>query len=220
MIHLYGVVSELDELPCVPGLDGAPLERRRIEGLELIVSRTAREHPYVSEKAVLRHANVVEELMARSRAILPAQFGHAFANEDELLDAVRTKAPELKGGLSRVKGCLEFGLRVLGGEPANKGASLGFSGSDYMRARLDEARERDRVSQDFHEPLAQVSRASARFGGASRDLLRAAYLVANERADAFHDQVRRLETTHPELTVICTGPWPPYSFAAEREGDA
>jgi hypothetical protein len=32
--------------------------------------------------------------------------------------------------------------------------------------------------------------------------------------------VRRLEAAHSEVTVVCTGPWPPYSFAGEREDDA
>jgi Gas vesicle synthesis protein GvpL/GvpF len=220
VIHLYGVVSELDELPSVPGLDGAPLERRRIEGLELVVSRTERELPDVSEEAVLRHATVVEELMARSNAVLPAQFGRAFASEDELSGAVRTKAPELKGGLSRVRGCVEFGLRVLGGERTSKSAPPGSSGSDYMRTRLAETTARNRLAQLFHEPLTRLSRASARFGGAAEDLLQAAYLVPQENADTFLGHVRRLEASHPEVTAVCTGPWPPYSFAADREDDA
>jgi hypothetical protein len=218
MIHLYCVVLELEELPRVPGLDGAPLEHRRIDGFELVVSKTARELPEVSEEAVLRHASIVEELMARSRAVLPAQFGRAFADEDELSDAVREKAPELERSLSRVQGCLEFGLRVLGDRPADEHGSTGFSGSDYMHTRLAETRERNRLLQELHEPFTRLSRASARFGGASGELFQGAYLVPEENADAFRENVRRLETDNPELTVVCTGPWPPYTFAVEREG--
>jgi gas vesicle protein GvpL/GvpF len=218
MIHLYGVVSELEELPRIPGLDGAPLEHRCIDGFELVVSKAAREFPDVSEEAVLTHANVVDELMARSRAVLPAQLGRAFADEDELSAAVRENAPELERGLSRVQGCLEFGLRVLGGEPADKDGSTRFSGSEYMHTRLAETKKRSRVLQELHEPFTRLSRASARFGGASGDLLQGAYLVPEENANAFRENVRRLETANPELTVICTGPWPPYTFAGDREG--
>jgi hypothetical protein len=213
VIHLYGVVQELEDLPDVAGLGDAPLERRRINGLELVVSRVAGELPAVSEEAVLRHADVVEELMARSSAVLPAQFARAFEDEEELSVAVNTRAPELERALSRVRGCVEFGLRVLGetsgrSEPAE-------SGREYMRLRLAEAAQRDRIANEFHDPLATVSRASARFGGAGPDLFAASYLVPEENVALFHGHLRRLEAEHPTLGVVCTGPWPPYTFAAE-----
>jgi Gas vesicle synthesis protein GvpL/GvpF len=33
--------------------------------------------------------------------------------------------------------------------------------------------------------------------------------------ESFVELVRRLQDTHSELDVLCTGPWPPYSFAGE-----
>lgn len=154
--------------------------------------------------------------MARSRAILPARFGRAFASEEDLAAAVQTKAPALEQGLTHVRGCVEFGLRVLGGEsPRQESTSL--SGAEYMRGRLAQEAERDRVSEELHRPLALLSRADARFGGASGDLLHAAYLVPEERTVAFRDRIAGLERLHPELTMVCTGPWPPYSFAESRE---
>ena len=216
MIHLYGLVQGLDELPATRGIDGAALERRRIAGLDLVVSRSDRESHEVPEEAVLTHATVVEELLARSRSVLPARFGRAFASDDELSNAVRAKAPALEHGLTRVRGCVELGLRVLGHEGRND-TSTDLSGGEYMRARLAEATERDRLAAELHRPLAQLARASARFGGASGDLLHAAYLVPEEKIAAFREQVGRIETAHPELTMVCTGPWPPYTFAADPE---
>ena len=216
MIHLYALVRGLEELPSLTGVDDAPLERREIAGLDLVVSRTGQELPQVTEEAVLAHGSVVEELMARSRAILPARFGRAFASEEELTAAVRTKVPALEDGLSRVRGCVEFGLRVLGRDSPRQG-STALSGVEYMRARLDEETERDRLSEELHRPLALLARADARFGGASGDLLHAAYLVPNEQTAAFRDRIAGLERLHPELTMVCTGPWPPYSFADARE---
>jgi hypothetical protein len=218
VIHLYGVVEELEALPAVAGVDARPLERRRIDRLEVIVSRTG-EGSDVTEEAVLSHANVVEELMARSGAVLPARFGSAFADEQELDDAVRTKAPELARGLKLVRGCVEFGLRVLGGDAAAENASGGLSGRDYMHTRLAEEKVSRQLTKALHEPLARLSRASARFGGASSDLLQAAYLVPRQDIAAFGEHVRRLEAIHNDLTIICTGPWPPYTFAANGEED-
>jgi hypothetical protein len=216
VIHLYGVVEELEGLPPVAGVDAGRLERRRIEGLELIVSRTV-ERRDVTQEAILSHAEVVEELMARSGAVLPARFGSAFSDEQELADAVRTKASALARGLSLVRGCFEFGLRVLGGDGVAQNASDGLSGRDYMRTRLAEEKSRRRLAEELHEPLARLSRASARFGGASSDLLQSAYLVPRHDVAVFGEHVRGLEATHSDLTIICTGPWPPYTFAANGE---
>jgi len=159
---------------------------------------------------VLRHARVVEELSARSAAILPAQLGRAFRDDDELAAAVREQAPQLASGLERVRGCVEFGLRAI---PAERTEQVeAGSGADYMRARLDEVRRRERLVERLHEPLARLARATAlRPQG---DELNAAYLVARDDVAEFREAVARLERT-PELTVVCTGPWPPYSFATE-----
>ena len=124
-------------------LDDAPLERQCVGDVELVISRSetppARE---VSREAVLRHAEVVEELMHRSEALLPAQLGRTFASEDELAAAVLTRAKDLARGLERVRGCVEFGLRVIepkdGGEERERPASA--SGAEYMRARLAEVK--------------------------------------------------------------------------------
>ena len=44
-------------------------------------------------------------------------------------------------------------------------------------------------------------------------LLSAAYLIPRTNLDAFRARVQRLDDQHPALTFVCTGPWPPYSFA-------
>jgi hypothetical protein len=221
MIHLYGVVEDLEELPAVAGVDEGSLERHLVEGIELVVSRTPLKQNGVTQAAVMSHANVVEELMARSGAVLPAQFGSAFVDERELADAVRAKASELTRGLNLVRGCVEFGLRVLGGDGADESASREPSGRDYMRTRLAEDKARRRLAEDVHEPLVRLSRASSRFAGVSSHLLQAAYLVPREEVAVFGEEVHRLEAAHPDLTIVCTGPWPPYSFANNaKESDA
>jgi hypothetical protein len=215
LIHVYGLVQGLAELPPLSGVCGAALELRRIAGLELVVSRSAPERSEVTEQELLAHASVVEELTARSRAILPARFGPAFASERELEAAVRTKAPALEHGLTRVRGCVEFGLRVLDAE-SRREAPAALSGGEYMRARLAAATGRDRLSEELHRPLARLSRATVRVAN-SRDLLHAAYLVPRENVRAFGEHVSNLEVAHSKLTMICTGPWPPYTFADEHE---
>lgn len=195
MIHVYGIVDELRELPELAGVDGAPLERRCLGGLELVTSDRAETE--ITQEAVLDHAAVVEELMCRSAAVLPAQFGRPFGDERELAATILAKAEALARGLDRVRGCVEFGLRVAG--PAN--APAAGTGVAYMRELLAQ----ERAVTKIREPLAELSRSSTP----------GAYLVQRENVSAFRDAVARLAADHPDLTLVCSGPWPPYSFGAE-----
>jgi hypothetical protein len=208
VIHVYGVVDGLDALPSLAGLGDAPLERRRVGELELVLSRPAPAE--VSRADVLRHAEVVEELMRHSAAVLPAQLGRAFRDEDELSAAVGEQAPGLARRLELVRGCVEFGLRVVPNEPDAPIETE--SGAGYLQARLEQARGRERLVESLHEPLARLARATALHRGGG---LNAAYLVARGDVDAFRAAAARLAGT-PGATVVCTGPWPPYSFAAEE----
>jgi hypothetical protein len=208
VIHVYGVVDGLDELPALAGVDEAPLERRRVAGLELVLS--SGELPpsgELSRETVLRHAQVVEALMGRSAAILPAQLGRAFRDEDQLAAAIEEQAAQLERGLECVRGCVEFGLRATGEATDVAEAD---TGAGYMHARLEQTRLEDDLVDRLHEPLARLARATTlqrRAGGVT-----AAYLVSRDDAAAFEAAAARLERT-PGVTVVCTGPWPPYSFA-------
>ena len=210
MIHVYGIVDELDSLPPVEGVDGAALERRRVDALELVVSEVPRDE--VTQEAVLRHAEVVEALMSRSRAVLPAQFSRPFAGDDELVSAVTAKASDLEQRLQRVRGCVELGLRVMA--PVPDSGPEAESGAEYLRARLEEERRRSQLVAEVDEPLARLAQETAG-GAAGSKVFERAYLVRDEDASTFLDTVRELQATHPELSLACTGPWPPYSFGAE-----
>ncbi len=210
MIHVYGIVDELDSLPPVEGVEGAPLERRRVDALELVVSEVPRDE--VTQEAVLRHAEVVEALMGRSRAVLPAQFSRPFAGDEELVSAVTAKASDLEQRLQRVRGCVELGVRVVA--PAPESGPETESGAEYLRARLDEERRRSQLIAQLDEPLARLAQETA--GGATgSNVFERAYLVRDEDASTFLGTVRELQAAHPELSLACTGPWPPYSFGAE-----
>jgi hypothetical protein len=213
VIHVYGVVDGLDELPALSGLDDAPLQRRCVEGLEVVLSETSTPpSAEVTRAAVLRHAQVVEELLARSDSVLPAQLGRAFRSEQELDEALRSQASQLERGLDRVRGCVEFGLRAV--REASADHPEAESGAEYMRLRLEAQRRGERLVAQLHEPLARLARSTTRRRHGEE--LNAAYLVAREDVPAFREAVARLEHTR-DVTVVCTGPWPPYSFATEAE---
>ena len=39
-----------------------------------------------------------------------------------------------------------------------------------------------------------------------------AYLVDERAVEPFRGVVERLQLSHPDTAILCTGPWPPYSF--------
>jgi hypothetical protein len=216
MIHLYAVVRGLAELPDSSGIGDSALERLEVEGFEVVFGDVGAELMQATEEAVIRHALVVEELLACSDAVLPGRLGRGFSDVDELAQSVRAQADRLERALRRVEGCVELGLRVL--EPATESPSaVGQNGADYLTGRLARKRELERRALELHEPLSRVAQASARREGRlPGEVLEAAYLLPADDVDRFRDELSRLERSQNGLDFVCTGPWPPYTFAAEE----
>jgi hypothetical protein len=83
-----------------------------------------------------------------------------------------------------------------------------------MRAKAAAAAGEDAAVQAIHQPLSSLARARVRRPtSAPGELVRAAYLVDRDAVDDFIHLLGELELRHPELDVLCTGPWPPYSFS-------
>jgi Gas vesicle synthesis protein GvpL/GvpF len=164
----------------------------------------------VSADELWRHEEVVEALMA-DRDLLPVRYGTRLEDDAAAAHAIAARRDALATALDRVRGAVELSLRVV---PADAHAALGAaaSGTEYLRERARAAGALDRVATAVHEPLAALARAST-----SRTIdpveLRAAYLVDRDAVEAFADRVAALQSEHPELRLLCTGPWPPYSFA-------
>jgi hypothetical protein len=64
-----------------------------------------------------------------------------------------------------------------------------------------------------HEPLSALSRASVVGRPRPPELFRAAYLVERDAVEPFTAAVARLQDVNAAFSILCTGPWPPYSFA-------
>jgi hypothetical protein len=215
MLYVYAFVEAPASVPSVPGIDSAPVEAEVVNGLEAIVSR----HDAAldaSEPAIVAHAAVVDAVAAANEAVLPVRFGGMHADGEALRAAVAARAPELAAALARVRGCVELGVRALAPSVERVAAA---SGAAYMRGRLEQRRETDRLADELHAPLAGLARdATQTVGATQRLLLSGAYLVPEDAVATFRKQVASLQDAHPELAIVCTGPWPPYSFATAEAG--
>ena len=83
MITAYGVAERLRLPPIAEGIGSVPVEILRHRALALAVSRhaspTAR-----SRDAILAHAAVCDDLMAKADAVLPVRFGEVFEDDAAL----------------------------------------------------------------------------------------------------------------------------------------
>jgi hypothetical protein len=142
--------------------------------------------------ALWRHEEIVEALM-EGRDLLPVRYSTRLADEGQVARAVAERHDALLQALRRVRGATELALRV---------------------AAPPEAPAPPEAARRVHDRLAAEARASTLLDtGDSADLLRAAYLVERGAGEAFTAEVAALQDATPQLRLLCTGPWPPYSFA-------
>jgi hypothetical protein len=206
MIWVYAVCEQPEvPLAAISGLDGVPLEAI-VEGpLLAVASRHERAPADPALGALWGHERVVEALMAE-RAVLPLRFGTRFPDAAGLRTALAERRQALLDALDRVRGRVELAVRAM--QPA-AAAPAAISGREYLNAKL--AGERSVAA--LHEPLAALAVATRRSPKpAPGELLRAAYLVEQPAVCRFRAAVERLQRGHPEAALLCTGPWPAYSF--------
>jgi gas vesicle protein GvpL/GvpF len=157
-----------------------------------------------SRDDVVRHGLVVQQLVEESDAVLPARFGERFSDEAALATAVAPRLRELEERLAAVDGCVELAVRV---SRSQQDGERPADGASYMRARLHGV---STVSK-LHAVLAEHARATI---VAQSPLLHdASYLVERDEVDDFARRVAAYGAAHPELNLVCTGPWAPASFA-------
>jgi hypothetical protein len=212
VIHVYAFADELRELPPLDGIDGAPLELRTIAGLDAVVSRrTGRTEQDSLRADALVHGQIVEAVADRAAAVLPVRFAEPAPSDDRFEETVKRQAGGLRRRLEQVRGCVELGLRIIG--PAAAPPARAATGAAYMEGLRQAAAVDDGAIDRLHRELAGLSReASLRRVGSDRI---GAYLLPRASVDAAKSAVDRFALGQPALTVLCTGPWAPYSFAGD-----
>ena len=199
MIHVYAFTPAGVRVEGIEGDGGVPVDVCTVDDVAAIVSAAQGNGSEATTDALLAHGHVVEALRDRSDAVLPVRFGERITRE-ELRRAIAEQLPAWRTRLQHVRGCVEFGVRMLP-PPV---LVVATTGTDYMRLRQAAFEQTDAL-------LSELSR-RARASVVARDHA-AAYLVPVEERPAFERAVADFTAAHPDLTVVCTSPWAPYSFA-------
>jgi hypothetical protein len=94
-----------------------------------------------------------------------------------------------------------------------------------IRMKLAQERElrtrRQGLAEKVHEAFAKLSdlaTAGKLDAPSDRPVASAAFLVAREQIQSFQHAAARAADDSPQLALLCTGPWPPYSFVSKGVG--
>ena len=210
---VYGIVEATGSDPCGVGLKGESLHAV-VEGpLTAVVSDHSGARVEPTAGALSAYERTVRRLMDRG-AVLPAQFGSVVEDEAAVRDFLRRRRNDLMARLVRVRGAVEIGLRASWRDrtltPSDPRSQ---SGTSYLRDRLELRQSARRVATEL-DPLGALARSSRRAIAPRPDLpVLNAYLVDSGRVSEFVELVEQLDDRLDEVELVCTGPWPPYSFA-------
>jgi hypothetical protein len=193
---------------------------------------------------VCRHESVIEQVMSRT-AVLPARFATLFSSLDSMQQFVVEHRVAIAAFFAKlgnqqewaVKGLLDRAgvLRGLFHPAAHELA--GSPGTRYFQERRIKAQ----LEQEFNQRLRAFSQrtaaALATHSGGFRErkvrtsldegseadiVLNWAFLISPEAVDSFKVSLQQFNGNEafPGLRLVMTGPWPPYSFAANLSGGA
>jgi len=195
MIWLYAVCEQPSRpLPRVRGLEDRPVEGIACGDLLAVGTRHLDVPEVAAVDALWTHEQVIEAVQAE-RAVVPVRFGTREPGAGSVRAAVAAARESLLEALDRVRGRVELAVRALEPERVS-------GGREYLLRR--------RRAASLHEALAALAVESRRRPERGDELLRASYLVEPAELDAFRLAVERLR--RPGLELVCTGPWPAYSF--------
>ena len=227
MIYVYAICDRPElPLPCRNGLNDEALEKVVHRDIAAVVGDCDGASLSNSADEIWRHEEVIEALM-EERTVLPARFGTLVPSRDHVGDILRRTYDALVDDLARVRGRVEIGVRFLSAheeadardrscdEPAGTGP-----GAAFLRARLARARSLRNSRQAEVRAIIEAYEQLARHADASRlDRepserygIGAAFLVPRERVASFQSFIAGVANANAGLALLCTGPWPPYSF--------
>jgi hypothetical protein len=212
VVYVYAIAQRGNVPPAQTGLGGAPIRVVAASDLVAVVSDCRGPDVVASGDALWIHETVVEELMLAG-TVLPMRLGTVLPNDAAVRKMLTSDRDELLDGLERVRDAVEVAVHVTW-PPGGEGAS----DTAHLLDRLGRTRRAIDFAARMDVAIAELARASKRqvVTSAPELVLTCAYLVDRARLEEFRDCVERLGSELDGATILCTGPWPPYSFAAEQ----
>ena len=201
-VCVYALASGTRPRVNVRGIAGERLRAIRISRMTAIVG-DVRRAPAPTIRNLKRHSAIVEALADMFDAILPARFATCVASDEELVAAVRSRAPKLTARLRAVRRRTQMTIRLVAPRvPQPRPAS----GTEYLRQRrvVVPAFEPVRAAIGKYIKEARVER--------SGDVVTINHLVPRTAVERYRAGVERAAAEN-NVRLMLTGPWPPFAFA-------
>ncbi|HEX8501303.1 MAG TPA: GvpL/GvpF family gas vesicle protein [Pyrinomonadaceae bacterium] len=222
----------------VGGVGGAAARVLSVGRLSAVVSDAGGEPVAVTEENLSAHNRVNAAALAVSTP-LPFRFG-TLAAPERLAEYAASNEAALSAALARVRGHVEMSLKLMGqaegkrqeakvgGEDGGRdeaagpgeGAAVGRGTAFLLKKRREALGEEDArrraegLAGWLAAGVAGLARESAvRVSPAEAIAVRAAHLVERGRVAEYRERVRGLAAARPDLRLLTSGPWPPYSFS-------
>lgn len=195
-------------------------------------------------EAVARAHHRVIDAVAEQGPLVPIRLATVYSSDGGVAAMLAERDTDFRAALQRIRGRKEWGVKAYAaGRPESQVASSGAEasasqgsgvGAAYLQRRRDQltAQKNSRRqmlgnAEVMHAELSERA-AGARLhppqapqltGNKSLMILNAAYLVDDERGEDFASVVTAMAERYPGVKLELTGPWPPYSFAANEESE-
>ncbi|HEY1297929.1 MAG TPA: GvpL/GvpF family gas vesicle protein [Chloroflexota bacterium] len=207
--------------------------------LATVVSRTPLMVYDPTRENALNHAHVNQVIIEEGFTPVPMSFGTLFKTEKDIVEFLEDTYDDLRDVLVKMKGKLEFGLRVNwareevladierddeGIRRLKEEISKSQQSTYFARVQLGRMVEQalagksDAYVRDIYEHLrdaAIASRSNKPIG--DKMIMNAAFLVDRDRAEIFDQKVQEIaQRFEGRLSFRYTGPWPPYNFVTIR----
>jgi hypothetical protein len=220
--YVYGIVGgpagrARAAVAGVRGVGGQPVRSLPAAGLAVAVG----EAPAAGTLAATdlwAHERVVEAL-APAGPVLPARFGSRLPDDAAVVAFVAGRAGALRSALSHVRGRAELAVRARrepeAAPPAGAAGARAGPGTAYLARRVADAGWAASLRETVHVSLMALAVDGRwRAGGSGPYEATGAYLVETGSVRDFAAAVAELAGRLDRTALTCTGPWPPYSFAA------
>jgi hypothetical protein len=225
--YLYCLLTDAAgaRAPSQRGLEGAPVRVVDAGPLLAWVSDLEEAAVTVTVERVRAHDAVVRSAL-EIETPLPARFGQTFADDAGLRASIERRRDALLELLSRVRGAVEMTVRaLLDPSPASGGGApprdSGREYLDWLRVRQHTARAARTQADFLHRRISDAvlgmvreeARAPAQPSICS---LSVSHLVPRDAVAGYRLTLRALIEDDPQLRLMVSGPWAPYSFAELR----
>ena len=158
----------------------------------------------------LAHARIVEQV-ASAADVLPIRYGTTATDTDEARALLREHGSAWAARLQKVEGCAELAIRA---SPEADEPRAG-SGAEHLGRLVSRSRTLNAVEGELGDLLTGRCRVVRRLAG--HDELRLSCLVERDIVERVRSTLEEWASAREDLVVSVTGPWAPYSFAADGE---